>query len=215
METTDFIQARYFLYGLFARVFAREIDSSFLDLLREENFAEQLETFEIDLGENFLKQEANKLIEEHAVEYAALFLGPGPHISPLESVHHKRSDGDWGNLWGAATVEMNQFIEATGLHLQNSSEFPDHISIELELMQKLIHQELQDFQNENHSLVEENREIQMKFLENHLLCWSSDFFDLVLEKSELPFYSEFAKISKEFLLDDQQYLLSEVAITTS
>ena len=65
--------------------------------------------------EIFSQKDQDQLLEDLAVEYARLFLGPAKHISPHESIHHQRDDGDWGSHWGGSTVEVKKFIESTGL----------------------------------------------------------------------------------------------------
>lgn len=54
-------------------------------------------------------------VENLAIEYASLFIGPGSHLTPCESVWR---EGE-GSFWGESTVQAKSFIEGTsGLRLR-------------------------------------------------------------------------------------------------
>jgi len=127
------------LYGLLASVFLAEIGPELLTRLRSPEFQQIFEELDVNLGEEFFRVEQEPLLEALAVEYSGLFIGPGHFISPHESVHHVREDGDYGKLWGADTVAVKKFIEATGLSYdQQFTGMPDHVGAELEFVQKLL-----------------------------------------------------------------------------
>lgn len=89
----------------------------------------------IHLEEDLTCLNEAKLLEDLAIEYSRLFIGPGRHISPHESVHLKE-EGGRGLLWGEAAVKVKKFIEFSGLHYKPEySGMPGHISVELEFMQ--------------------------------------------------------------------------------
>ena len=67
-----------------------------------------------DLGDEFQQSPADELHENLAIEFTRLFFGPGPHVSPHESIYAE-VDGEAGGLYGAKTVEVKKFIETTGL----------------------------------------------------------------------------------------------------
>jgi TorA maturation chaperone TorD len=140
-----------------------------------------------------------------AVEYARLFVGPGKHISPHESVHHEREDGDWGRLWGAATVEVKAFIEVTGLGYDDSYKgMPDHISAELELMEKLTENESQAWSGDDEEGARQCVDVERRFIEEHLIHWVPTFCDKVIEAAELSFYRELAALTKRFIELEQE-----------
>jgi TorA maturation chaperone TorD len=125
------------IYGLLAVIFRAEIEKPLLQHLKKPELLYVLSDMGIELGDDFSNRPEDDLIENLAVEYTRLFLGPAKHISPHESVHHKRDDGDWGSLFGADTVAVKNFIEASGLEYKSQYRgLPDHISVELELMQQ-------------------------------------------------------------------------------
>ncbi len=132
------------IYGLLAAVYGQEITSDLLRQIRSPQFLGPLSILEVEGMNDLMQKPEAELLEDLAVEHTRLFLGPGKHISPHESVHHQREDGQWGKLWGASTVEVKKFIEATGLsYTDDYKGMPDHISVEFEFMQQLILREEQ------------------------------------------------------------------------
>jgi len=209
LETTDSSVAG--MYGLLASLFAREIDQEQLTQLRSPAFREVLEALEVDLGDEFFTQDQESLLEELAIEFTALFIGPGNFISPHESVHHQRDDGDHGKLWGADTVAVKKFIEATGLEYQAGfGGMPDHIAAELEFVQKLeerIGSARADGQSE---LVDNLELIKGRFLTEHLLAWGPGLMDKVIKKARLSFYREIAVLTKGFLLQEEELMKQQM-----
>ena len=203
------------IYGLLARFFGQEVTADFLKELREPHFRELFEELGIDLGDDFYSHPADELLEELAVEYAGLFIGPGHFISPHESVHHVRDDGDYGKLWGADTVAVKAFIEATGLRYESSfGGMPDHISAELEFVHKL-EQRLQQAQADDEQELAENLiQIKQRFLTAHIFSWVPGFLDKVAAKANLPLYREIAMLASQFLAGEQEMMATEAAGST-
>ena len=129
-----------------------------------------------------------------------LFLGPGEHISPHESVHRKNNDGKPGLLWGKSTVEVKRFIEFPGLHY--TSDYtgpPDHISVELEFMQQATLREGQAWEEGDETAAKACLKYDKQFHEEHLMCWIPDFCDKVMAASKSPLYREMASLTKTFI----------------
>jgi TorA maturation chaperone TorD len=196
----DVADHRCNIYGLLALIYRREITPDLLCQVKDPRF---LGVF-TDLGaegiEAFLQSSEEKLIEDLAVEYARLFLGPGKHNSPHESVHHQREDGDWGTLWGAATVEVKKFIEATGLDYKSEYKgMPDHISVEFEFMAALSRQEAQAWAKEDEKSARQYLDVQQTFIKDHLIQWIPEFCEKVSQQAELPFYRAMAELTRGFI----------------
>jgi TorA maturation chaperone TorD len=195
------------LYGFLARVFAAEVGPELLSQLRGPEFRELFTDMGLDLGKEFYNQDGAELLDQLAVEFAGLFIGPAHFISPHESVHHVRDDGDYGKLWGADTVAVKKFIEATGLSYK--SEFggmPDHIAAELEFMQKLEERYAHAVEEGEEELAENLLQIKNRFLAEHLLTWAPEFMDKVMTNAKLPFYREMAGLAKTFLGQEGEFL---------
>ena len=196
------------IYGLLALIFAQEVTSDFLKEIRTPHFRGVLSDLKVDLGDSFYDDPADELLEEMAVEFTGLFIGPGNFISPHESVHHVRDDGDYGKLWGADTVAVKKFVEATGLSYQSAfGGMPDHIAAEFELMQKLEDRLAQAQIDGEKELAENLQVIKQRFMVEHILTWVPEFLDKVVAKANFPFYREMAQFASQFLAGEQELLL--------
>lgn len=111
-----------------------------------------------------------------------------------------------------STVWVKRFIEATGLSISNDwDSIPDHIAIELELMQRLTDYEaklwgsylLPEAENADKQLSQCLR-VQEQFLREHLCTWIPQFCQRVLQTSTSPFYREMAALTKSLVLSDAQ-----------
>lgn len=188
------------IYGLLAAVFRQEVTPDLLRKIKNPRFIDVLSVLGFEKIDQFLQQPEDDLIEGLAVEYARLFLGPGKHISPHESVHHQRQDGQWGQLWGKSTVEVKKLIESTGLKYQDSFKgMPDHISVELEFMQQVTQREAKAWEASDEEAAGTCRELEKIFIEEHLAKWVPLFCDKVIETAELPFYREMAVLTRKFI----------------
>jgi TorA maturation chaperone TorD len=200
LEKKDIANHRSTIYGLLAVIYRGEVTSDLLHQVKDPRFLGVFTDLGVEGIEAFLQSSEEKLIEDLAVEYARLFLGPGNHISPHESVHHQREDGDWGTLWGATTVEVKKFIEATGLEYESDYKgMPDHISVEFEFMATLARREAQAWAESDETVARRYMDVQRKFLAEHLIHWIPSFCEKVVKEAELPFYRAFAELTQSFI----------------
>jgi TorA maturation chaperone TorD len=196
----DMADHRSNIYGLLALIYRREVTPDLLCQVKDPRFLGVFTDLGVEGVEAFLQSSEEKLIEDLTVEYARLFLGPGKHISPHESVHHQREDGDWGTLWGATTVEVKKFIEATGLEYEPDYKgMPDHVSVEFEFMAALARREAQAWAESDEAIAMSCTVMQKKFLEEHLIQWIPNFCEKVIQLAELPFYHAVAELTRSFI----------------
>jgi len=190
------------LFGFFATVFGEEASGELLELIRSPDFLEALFDAGGRIDLDFLRRSKVKLQEELAAEFAALFLGPGGHISPHESV---QKEGGSGHLWGPETSDVINFIEAAGYEYKNQySGIPDHISVEFEFMKEIASKEAKAWQYEDFQNAAKYLDIERQFMRRHLAAWAILFCNKVVMRAEHPFYSEFAKVAAEFLESENQ-----------
>jgi TorA maturation chaperone TorD len=196
---TDTASARGQVYGLLASVFRSEPDKEFLQELKGPRFAGAFASLEADFGKDFRQSTEEELRENLAIEFTRLFMGPGEHISPHESIFVD-VDGDGGGLYGAKTVEVKKFIETTGLTYDDSfTGLPDHVSVELEFMSKLAGFESQKWDSGDDEAAKYCLSVQKMFAEKHLLKWIPEFCEQVIIEADLPFYREMARVTSEFV----------------
>lgn len=206
-KTRPFDSFRSMIYGFLASIYRQEVSSDLLRQIKDPRFLGVLSKLGLELNNGFFKRPEKELLEAMAVEYARLFLGPGKHISPHESVHHKREDGQWGRLWGESTVEVKKIIESSGLEYRSEyTGLPDHISVELEFMQQVIQREEQAWQDDDKETALLCLEQEKKFVNEHLLRWIPDFCEKVIKAADLPVYREIARLTKTFMEFEKQEL---------
>lgn len=188
------------IYGLLAAVYRQEMTADLLQQVKDPRFLGVLSDLGAEGIDDLLQKPEDELLEDLAVEYARLFLGPGKHISPHESVHFQRDDGQWGKLWGASTVEVKKFIESTGLnYTEEYKGLPDHISVEFEFMQQLTLHEEKVWKEADADKAAGYRRAEKKFVEEHLMRWIPGFCEKVIQEAELPFYRAMAALTRSFI----------------
>jgi TorA maturation chaperone TorD len=199
-KNVELAEQRINVYGFLARIYKQEVTPEFLQEVRTPSILGVLTQFGADLGDDFLSRPADELIEDLSVEYTRLFLGPGKHIPPHESVHHERDDGDWGTLWGASTVEVKKFIETAGLQYKDDfTDMPDHISVEFEFMQKVIERERAAWEEGDGDGALYCLKMEKMFIDDHLHRWVPRVCGKVTEDAQMSFYREMAKLTTSFI----------------
>jgi len=210
-EQVESARFRSNIYGLLATVFRQEPSEALITELRDPRLLGVISDLGVDLGEVFYSTPENELKEILGLEFTRLFIGPDSHISAHESVFAEMDCGI-GGLWGARTVEVKNFMETTGLDY--NPEFtgvPDHISVELEFMQRLTEWEADKWNQDDRENAEYCQSIQRMFLEQHLLPWAPQFCDVVIARAEIPFYRAMSELAKNYLEVEEQSITTDVA----
>lgn len=192
--------ARSNVYGFLAHVYRMEPDEALIREIRKPDFSKVLSAIGFALGEEFQENPPDQLAEDLAIEYTRLFIGPGPRISPHESLHLVAADASENALWGRETVQVKRFVEAAGLNYDEGfSGLPDHISAEFELMQKLAERESQAWSEGEENAAGSCQNAQKQFFTEHLIKWIPVFCDKVMENTELTFFHQMAAVTKDFM----------------
>jgi len=196
---TENATARSQVYGLLAAIFRAEPTEVFLEEIKGPHFSGVFTELGVDLGNEFYDKPEAELLEDLAIEFTRLFIGPGSHISAHESVFINL-DGGEGDHWGPATIAVKKFIETAGLDYEPSyAGLPDHVSVELEFLQRLAEWEAGKWSEGDAESAKGCLSVQKKFIIEHPIEWVPKFCDEVVKKTELPFYREMAKLTKSFL----------------
>jgi len=192
------------IYGLLATVFREEPTETLIRELRSARFSGIFSDMGVELGETFSSHPDPAVAEALGLEFTRLFIGPGNHISAHESIFAEVDDGV-SSLWGRKTVEVKNFIETSGLDYEPEfSGIPDHISVELEFMQKLTAWEAEKWTRQDRKNAEYCFTIQRMFLEQHLFCWLPQFCDAVTQQAEVPFYRSMAELTRSYMDFEQE-----------
>ncbi len=198
----EVVMRRSRLYGFLARIYRAEVREDVLEQLRNPELLMMLKDTGIKFEEDFhlLRNNEQHLINELALEYNRLFIGPGSHISPHESVHRERNDREWGRISGAYTDEVRTFIKSSELEYDPEyTGLPDDISIEFDFMQQLVKNEAEAWKSNDSERAKYFVEIEQDFLYKHLLEWVPCFCDKILAMAKASCYREIAKTTKNIL----------------
>ena len=198
------------LYGLLATVFRREPSAEFLCQMKTPELVVALAGAGVDLGDEFESGSFAALAEALAIEYTRLFLGPGRHISPHESVQLKRGSGI---LWGPETPIVRQAYQDAGFDLgETETDIPDHISVELDFLSLLAGQEAQAWSDHDKAGAAKTLKLQHEFISRHLGKWASAFCAKVEEEAEFSFYPAFADLLRGYLSGEKAEVVHRLSI---
>jgi TorA maturation chaperone TorD len=193
------------VYGLLSSVYSQEPDKGFIEHIQNDKSLRLLIARGGMWDEKFWALSEQEIYERLAVEYTRLFVGPKDHIPPLESLYN-HDEGETRQIWGSATVEVKKLIESSGLSfIKDYGGIPDHISIEFEFMQKLVEKEGELWGKKgNDSQLHKTIELEMRFINEHLKMWIPDFCQKVIEAAQLDFYKNFAELTKDFIVTEEE-----------
>jgi TorA maturation chaperone TorD len=208
----DSVKNRQDIYGFLAGIFREELTAEQITEMIGSDVLNLMVDAGCNIDYSFLRNKSVEHIEEElACEYAALFIGPGEHIPPYESIYVPDSTGKVGYYWGECTVDMKNWVEHYGLGISERFEsLPDHISIQLEFMQKVIEQERLAWERGDTETTGRCIEVERTFFHKHINKWVPAFCDRVMQAANLDFYREVARLTKDFIQEEERLLNGEV-----
>jgi len=199
----ELAEQRRSVYAWLALVYLHEPTGDFARMLKNQQILSFLNEVGIDVDQRMHGDDEEGWLEELEMEYTRLFIGPGEHVSPYESVWHD----DGGMLWGKTTAEIKKFIESLGLKYRTEwSGLPDHVGVELELMHRLITREHEAWMQRDRQNALLCLEIENKFVDEHLSRWIPRFCERVIHESFLDFYKQVAQLTEEFIEFDRKQI---------
>ena len=205
--------ARAELYGLLSGAFAREVSQdAWLRLCSEEaraSFAELAAACGVGEDAGFFLQSLmppreyapGAAVEDLAVDYARLFIGPGPGLAPpYESVYTSPER----RFYGQALGDVTAFMRTEGIRVGDEFHAPaDHIAVELAIMQHLARESADQLAAGGAPAALAKR---LKFLERHLCRWVPQWVVDVRAGAVTAFYREAASVLDEYLQRDEAWL---------
>ncbi len=200
---------RSYYYGFLSTVYLQEPTREFIKSLKASNFLDDLNNSDLRFNKTINNDVSDNHLNNLVLEYTRLFIGPGKHISPYESVYKDNEDA----LWSETTVEVKNFIESSGLEYSyNWSGLPDHIGVELEFMQRLTCHEKEAWSREDKETAIRCLEFEKKFVDEHLSQWVPIFCNKVKEETQTAFYREIAELTRQFIDFDSKLIDKNLGI---
>jgi TorA maturation chaperone TorD len=207
--------ARAQLYGALSGLFARELTlDGWVGLCEEASrkaLAQAASHCSTEPGARPLlewllehsQDDSGAVVEALAVEYARLFIGPGPGLAPpYESFYA----GSARRFYGEAVSEVAAVLRNEGVEVDTDFGAPaDHVAIELSLMRYLASAGARDASSgppERSSRVR----TQCDFLDRHLLRWVPDWAADVAREDKTGFYRAAVELLDGFLRGDRAWL---------
>ena len=201
------LEARKSIYVFLASVYLKELSEPVLHRLHESGLLEELNEQGSEFDVASLRPVDAQLVEELARQYARVFIGPGPHAPPYESVHNP-NDPKKGRLWGDSTVDMKKMIEFTGLEFAGKEYHgvPDHISVGFEFMARLLTKEIDGRESGDLRTADAARTIQERFHKEHLAPWVPAFCERVSTQAFSSFYRQIGLLTRDFMRSEDEVL---------
>lgn len=176
------------VYELLGRLWLEELDLGLLQALATDEMKAAVE----NLGGNVPDTVDEETVEQLAVDYCQLLIGPKDQISPLQSVWEKQL------LQSEAASSMQNFVGYLPGFQANGS-LLDHIGVQLQFMGELFERAAAA---KDHDLVEKFAE---DFFQKHLK-WTAPFLAAVAEKADTDFYAGLSNLTANFLnLEPSEY----------
>jgi len=199
-STPDEVAALAGIYGLLARLWLREVDASLLEELHSPPLCECF----AQAGGILPKKDDADAIEELAIDYCQLFVGPSGHLPPFQSVWQN------GQFQGDAAASMKEWAEVIGYEpaFSTSATMLDHLGVQLDVMGCILNQcpSTQGKSDRNNFL---NRVARTFFCQH--LTWPTTLLEVAVERANSKFYLSMMQMMQDFLKFEQRYWMSSVS----
>ncbi len=169
------------VYSLLARLWICEVDDPVLKGLSEEPLVSALEK----VGLAF----PTDSVEQLAIEYCRLFIGPKNALLPMQSVWQKTQ------LESQSASSVAKFAGLIGYELPAPALW-DHLGVQLDLMSHFV---LATHSHENKDIDRDVAcEVANSFFERHL-NWASPLLLATSQRACSPLYRSLAEVTQQFL----------------
>jgi TorA maturation chaperone TorD len=181
------------VYQLLSRLWLREADSELVQFLR----SSPIRPLFVQAG-GVVPEDDENVIDELAIDYCQLFLGPADHLPPYQSVWQT------GQFQSQTSAAMQEFIDLVPFELEAQAEnvMPDHLGLQLEIMSGILNR----IATAGHGT---DREVMMEvariFFDRHL-TWSHQLLRAVVDRAGSDFYRSVARLTDEFLRSERTAL---------
>jgi len=204
MDVLEFRRDFYaFLYRMYLEEPPRELAN---DLVKGEFPFPDLESLNKEMAEGFemIKsyasgKEVGEIYEDLVDEFTLLFIGPyNLPVQPYETIWVDEK------MAGQSLLSLKNDYREAGISKSKAYPEPeDHIAFELMFMHHLC--EIGLSAKDDEKLVK-TLQIQIDFMDNHIMKWVPDFCEKMIEYEKSDFYKGIAKITRGFLDIDNEVL---------
>ncbi len=200
-------QVRIGLYYVLAQLYDTEMTLAYATELHQAGFFVTLNACHPE----FKTPEAPDALdlESLAVEFARLFLGPGPRTPPYGSVF-REDDERPGELWGTTTAKAKRFMAQCGIEPTNPGAVPDHISVLFEFMAKVLQAGVEAGAEGDEVARRAALKMAREFFRAHIHPWVETFLRRVRAAQPLSFYRAVIELTAWLLdVEREEYELEE------
>ena len=223
--------ARANMYRFLSAVYLFPVDEDLLRQLIDHDFLDELSTLFGEQAVAELKGFASHAsvdedLQHLKQEYMDLFAVPtGRYVTPFEDVYRGGMADDEkgkGPLLGERAIAVTRAYRSAGAAMDRAcKELPTHVGVELSFMSFLCEREAVATCSEGSAAAtirEEKkptesaryRELQSRFLQEHLNQWFPRLSARIQARAGKPFYRGLAVVTEEFLSRDASSLLAQV-----
>jgi TorA maturation chaperone TorD len=199
ISTSEDATARSGMYRLLARLWLGEADRGLVKELRTPPLREAFS----QAGGILPPDDQGHTVEQLAIEYCRLFVGPMDHLPPYQSVWQS------GQFHDAATASMEEFIEIVGYDtnaLPRGMMF-DHLGLQLDVMGHIL--DKRSVAPCDTELLRIILEIEQSFFASHLL-WPAELLEAAARIATTGFYRSVIKMTRDFLNAETNERLLEI-----
>jgi TorA maturation chaperone TorD len=189
------------LYGLLRRVSTHEVDESLLAWCRDQGPLGLWSELAPNLAASLESADPETTLEELALDFCRLFITSGTAGSPHESVHRDGEKGNaTGSLWGDPASMVKDFCREAGFEIAETAHLlPDHLGVELELMERLSNAEAVANSEGSPDEVGRLQELQRRMLDEHLSQWVPEYGRRLASSANTVFYREILDLLADFV----------------
>jgi TorA maturation chaperone TorD len=138
-----------------------------------------------------------------AVEYTALFVGPGKPLAPPWETCYRGTDE---YVFGESTFAMREVLRRHGLAQNNASnQLEDHMGLEL-LYLSVSSERIAAHEPSQDELVE-----QRAFIDEHPLAWVQGFQERIRENGRVGYFAGLLEVAWGMLELDREFLDEEIS----
>jgi len=166
---------------LIGRLWLFEVNQLTLESMCGSEFREAYES----LGGELPEAVSPETVEQLAIEYCELLIGPKEHISPVQSIWSE------AQYQAETAASMNRFFDVLPAYRPQSS-LQDHIGVQFDFLSELMRLVRDPEQGE---VV---REVIQCFVDEHL-SWSLPMFEKIVSETNSSFYRGLAIVSANFV----------------